>query len=118
MLEAYKSVNERAPVSLDLFLALTECWDATPINVNGKPAGVLLIKGPELHACVAKWAHGLWVGKWLFRAIDKVVSQYGYAETRVRRGAVAGHEFVKRLKFERLREEGDVVIYRKVKHGH
>lgn len=115
LLCAYESLVDRASVSLAQFMSYCAGWSVVPLDVDGKPVGALLICGPEIHACVIKEAHGRWMSKRVLRVLGQVIDSYGYATSRAQ--TEAGHQFLKRLGFVEYDRDGEIVFYRKVKHG-
>lgn len=115
VVRAYESLVDRASVSLAQFMSYCAGWDVVPVDVDGKPVGALLINGPEIHACIVKEAHGRWLSKRVLRVLDRIIDSYGYAVSRAQ--TEAGHKFLDRLGFVEYDRDGEVVVYRKVKHG-
>lgn len=114
---AHESLVDRASVSLAQFMSYCAGWSVVPVDVAGKPVGALLINGPEIHACIVKEAHGLWMSRKVFRVIDQIIDSYGYASSRAQ--TEAGHKFLERMGFVEHDRDGFVIVYRKVKkYGH
>lgn len=97
---AFDSASDRMPgVSLDQFRAATADCAVTPVRVDGRIVGAILVSGAEVHACIRPEGFRRWVSKRLMRVLDSVVATHGYAVTRVRESNGAALGFVRRLGF-------------------
>ena len=97
---ALASLQSRAPHITEA--AFTDALaDAVvhPVDVDGRPVGAVIVKGPEIHACIACDVRGLWMSKWLLRLLGDVVRKHGHAITRATTDE--GRQFVQRLGFVR-----------------
>lgn len=110
---AYMSASDRlGAVTLAEFREAVKSCDVHPVKVRGDIAGAVIVKGPEVHACILPWAHKRWFGRAQARILNDIISSYGYATTTAT--TKAGREFVERLGFK-LTPKG----YRKeVMYGH
>ena len=97
---AFESVSARVSITREAFDAMAAQCEQHPINVDGKPAGVIFVKGSEIHACVSSWAHGRWFDRRAARVLNEVIEIHGKATTKAT--TKAGVEFVQRLGFVRV----------------
>lgn len=94
---AYLSCADRVPVSLAFFMATLQTCERHPINVGGRPSGILFVKGSEIHACPSHRDRGRWMSKRLLTVLRGVVSRFGYATTTAE--TEEGERFIRRLGF-------------------
>lgn len=94
---AYESVAARTKISREAFDAVASTCERHTVDVDGKPAGMILVHGCEIHACIAEWAKGRWFGKKAVRVLNGVIERHGKATTSAT--TPDGVEFVKRLGF-------------------
>ncbi len=94
---AYLSCASRVNVSFAWFAASLQGCERHPINVGGRPSGILFVKGPEIHACPSHADRGLWMSMRLLRVLKGVVARHGIAITRAT--TEEGAAFVRRLGF-------------------
>lgn len=95
---AFDSIRKRAPgVTPDAFVAAAAWCDVHPVTVDGAVVGAVLVKGPEIHACVAESARGRWLTRRVLGILRGVIEQHGKAITRAT--TQEGAAFVKRLGF-------------------
>ena len=97
---AYESAVDRMPgVSLAEFASALDGFGAHPIVRGGQVVAVLMVRGPEIHACVRAAARGRWMNKAALSVLNAVIEKHGYAQTTAT--TEAGTRFVKSLGFER-----------------
>lgn len=108
---AHESTKGRSNWSLSEFLDMTAGWDVHPVLLGGVVVGAVLIKGPEIHACINSKAHGLWMNKRILALLDCVVERHGMAVTRVMSASKAGVDFVTRLGFKLESEQNGVMVW-------
>ncbi len=72
-------------------------FEITPIHVNGEPAGALLVKDADVHACVLRKFKGRWFTRRVFGILNRLVEKHGYAQTSAT--TKDGEAFVQRLGF-------------------
>lgn len=88
------------PVSFEEFQWLCQDWEAEPVEVDGQLVGAVLMRGPEIHACIKPEGFGLWLSRRVLRdTLVRLVAEHGRAETSVATGNAAGEAFVQRLGF-------------------
>jgi hypothetical protein len=114
--QAYESVAKRYAIRYTDFLRHFGGWECTPLNVDGKPVGALLTKGPEIHACV-NGGFGLWATKPVYKRFTQTIKEHGRALTSVAEGNTIGEAFVKRLGFKETGRAAGVIQY-EVRDGH
>lgn len=78
---AWLSMVDRLPITYKQFTDSLEGWTVNPVTVKGATAGALLVKGPELHACILPEFKGLWLSRKELRIMNEVIEKHGYAET-------------------------------------
>lgn len=88
----------RWDVSFSDFARLVEGWDVHPVRLDGRTVGAVLVKGPEIHACIAS-GFGRWFRREQAAILNAVIDRYGYAQTQAT--TQAGIRFVQRLGFKR-----------------
>lgn len=96
---AWLSLCYRVSVSLDDFVKEAQGWDVYGVRVGTNLAGAILVKGPEIHACILPFAKGKWFKREHFRLVNRVIDEHGYAQTHAT--TAEGEEFVSRLGFVR-----------------
>jgi GNAT superfamily N-acetyltransferase len=107
---AFESVKPRAPaLRFDDFEEFVRGAEVHPAVVDGEVVGALIVKGPEIHACVLPKAKGRWGSKRLLSVLHRVIRTHGYATTSAT--TADGVAFVRRLGFV---QDGN----RWVKYGH
>lgn len=94
---AWESTRSRAAWSFEEFKDFAKGWVVHPVFVDGQPAGVVLVNGPEIHACIGPEFKGRWMSKKTMRVLRSVVEKHGYAMTQAT--TQEGVEFVLRLGF-------------------
>lgn len=94
---AYASLSERTSIGWEEFLAFARDWDVVPVWLGGRLAGAVLIKGPEIHACILPWAHRRWLGRWALVLVNRLIDEHGYVQTHA--ATEAGKQFVARMGF-------------------
>lgn len=100
LLAAWESACPRWPVSFDEFTTAVREWDVEPVEVDGQLVGAVLMRGPEIHACIRPEGFGRWLSRRVLRStLARVVAEHGRAETSVATGNEAGEAFVRRLGF-------------------
>lgn len=108
VLHAYRSAADRMPgVGLNDFRAFASACKVTPVVVDGKCAGAVLVRGSEIHACIQSWAKGRWFQRAHLRLLSDVINMHGFAQTSAT--TADGVEFVSRLGF--VRDGDKLVIY-------
>lgn len=106
---AYQSAADRMPgVTMEQFMDAIAGFESYPITVRGEIVGALLVKGPEIHACVLAHVKKRWMSRHVLSILNGVIDQYGYAQTVATTDE--GARFVEALGFER-----DGEIYRSTK---
>ena len=110
---AYMSAADRlGAVSLADFREAVKSCEVHPVVVQGSIAGAVIVKGPEVHACILPWAHKRWFGRAQARILNGIIKAYGYATTTATTDA--GRKFVEQLGFKKTAQG-----YRKeVMYGH
>ena len=114
--EAHESVAKRFAIGFDDFMKAFGGWECLPLDVDGKPVGALLTKGPEIHACVNS-GFGLWATKPVYKRFTQTIKDNGRALTYVAAGNTIGEAFVKRLGFKETGRAAGVIQY-EVRDGH
>ena len=110
---AYLSASDRLRgVGLPEFREMLRAWDVHEIKAGGDIVGAVLVKGPEIHACILPKAQGRWIGRPQLRILNNVIKKHGYAKTSAT--TPGGKEFVERLGFH---AEGADYI-KEVPYGH
>ena len=94
---AWASLVDRYPVTFEEFQNSLDGWDVHPVHVRREVAGAILVKGPEIHACILPFAKGQWFGKKAIRVLNDTIEKNGYAQTHAT--TKEGEEFVSRLGF-------------------
>lgn len=106
---AYESAAPRLDgMSFDAFLSGVAGFEVHPVLARGQLAGAVLVRGPEIHACVLPWARGRWFGRAEAALLNRVIDCHGAATTSAT--TEEGRLFVERLGF--VNENG---IYRSAK---
>lgn len=96
---AHESVLPRLDISLSDFSEAIDDSEVLPVVVDGVTAGAVIVKGPEVHACILPWACGRWfTRKWL-RVFENLLQENGRLVTSAT--TEAGERFVSGLGFER-----------------
>lgn len=97
---AWESCRDRWPVEYEQFAEAMRGWDVEPVEVGGRIVGAVLMRGPEIHACIKPEGFGLWLSRRVLRdTLVRLVAEHGRAETSVATGNAAGEAFVQRLGF-------------------
>ena len=86
-------------------------WDAWPVIVGGELAGAVLVKGPEMHACILPRFFGRWASPSMYRRVLEHKKQHGRLVTTVNVDHDAGREFVERFGFTMTGNTGHVLHY-------
>lgn len=95
---AYESARDRMPgVSLEQFRSFAAGCEVHEVCVAGEVAGAIIVRGPEIHACVMPWACGRWMNKRALQVLRSVIERHGRAVTSATTDA--GRAFVLRLGF-------------------
>lgn len=95
---AYASAAQRMPgVTLEAFRAELEACEVHPVLVDGEPVGAVVVKGPEIHACVLPKARGRWFSRQYARLLAATIAKHGRATTSAT--TEDGRRFVERLGF-------------------
>jgi hypothetical protein len=94
---AWESTRSRADWSFAEFCELTNGWDCHAVTVDGQIAGAVMVKGPEIHACILPAFKGRWMSKAMLRILRGVVAEHGMAITHAT--THEGARFVERLGF-------------------
>lgn len=113
---AFLSAQDRLPPgsTFEAFASSLSGWDCHPVHVDRALVGAVLVRGPELHACIQPQAFGRWLSRPLLRLVDAALARFGYALTQA--ATLAGRRFVERLGFRPTRVAPTVFL--KVSHGH
>jgi hypothetical protein len=116
---AYEAAAPRTTATFEQFCAAVVGWDAVPVTVGDALAGAVLIKGPELHACILPAFFGRWLTRAVLRqTLHQVLARHGYALTRTTSGNAIGHAFVARLGFHKISDVDGVATYKlEANHG-
>lgn len=85
-------------VSREDFARHVEGWDVHPVTLDGQTVGAVLVKGPEIHACIAE-GFGRWFRREQAAILNAVIDKHGYAQTQAT--TEAGIRFVQRLGFKK-----------------
>lgn len=97
---AWESCRDRWPVEYEQFAEAMQGWDVEPVQVDGHVVGAVLMRGPEIHACIKPEGFGRWLSRRVLRdTLVRLVAEHGRAETSVATGNAAGEAFVQRLGF-------------------
>lgn len=79
----------------------------------GKKAGIVVVKGPEVHLCVLPTFRNRCLTKGLMvDVLGRIIREYGYALTRVVDGNAIGDRFVKRIGFRPIEKVGNAILYK------
>ncbi len=100
---AFLSIAMRADVARADFDRLAAQAEVVGINVDGEPAGAVLIIGNHIHACVLPQYAGRWFSRKAARALNGVIERHGHALTNAT--TEAGRVFVERLGFKKVGDE-------------
>lgn len=95
----------------DEFVADTSGWEFWPVVVGGELAGAMLVKGPEIHACILPRFFGRWASPSMYRRVLEHKKQHGRLVTTVNVDHDAGREFVERFGFTMTGNTGHVLHY-------
>jgi hypothetical protein len=95
-------------------------WEFTEIKRLGKVCGFICTKESEVHC----WRMSDMSGKWFTRQdverlLVPMLIEYGEITTKVMRLNSAGHQFVQRLGFVKIGDDGTSIIYncKRLKHA-
>lgn len=106
---AYLSAADRLQgIGVDEFARRVASMDVHPVDVDGRPAGAVIVCGNEVHACVLPEFKGRWFGRRMLVILRCVIEKHGKAITSAT--TEEGRRFVERLGFK---QEGDDWV----KHG-
>ena len=95
---ALASLQARAPhITADAFSEALADAVVHPVDVDGQPVGVVIVKGAEIHACIDPAMRGRWMSRKLLRVLYAVVDQFGAATTHATTDD--GRQFVARIGF-------------------
>lgn len=86
-------------------------WDAWPVMVGGELAGAMMVKGPEMHACILPRFFGRWASLSMYRRVMRHKALHGRLVTTVNVDHDAGREFVERFGFTVTGNTGHVLHY-------
>ena len=100
---AYLSLKDRTGASFEEFKAACRDCEVHPIYAYGRIGGAVIVKGPEIHACILPFAQRRWLNKASIQIMNDVIAVHGFAQTHVTTDA--GRIFVERLGFT---QSGDV----------
>lgn len=95
----------------DRFAELLADWELWPVEIAGELAGVLTVKGPEMHCCILPQFFRRWATPGLYRRVLKHKIRHGRLRTSIRIDHQAGREFVERFGFQLIGNCGDVLLY-------
>jgi GNAT superfamily N-acetyltransferase len=84
-------------MSFDAFAAGLRDFEVHPVLVRGRLCGAVLVRGPEIHACVLPAARGRWFGREQASLLNRVIEEHGEATTSAT--TEEGRLFVERLGF-------------------
>ncbi len=109
---AWESCRDRWPVEYEQFAEAMRGWDVEPVEVDGRIVGAVLMRGPEIHACIKPEGFGRWLSRRVLRdTLVRLVAEHGRAETAVATGNAAGEAFVRRLGFVESERSNGVTRY-------
>jgi formylglycine-generating enzyme required for sulfatase activity len=96
---AWLSLVDRFPITYKQFQDFASDCEVNEVYVDGLPAGALIVKGPEIHACILPEFKGRWLTRKELRIMNSVIEKHGYAQTSAT--TPEGAFFVERLGFEK-----------------
>jgi len=109
---AWESCRDRWPVEYEQFAQAMQEWDVEPVEVDGRIVGAVLMRGPEIHACIKPEGFGRWLSRRVLRdTLVRLVAEHGRAETAVATGNAVGEAFVRRLGFVESERSNGVTRY-------
>jgi hypothetical protein len=89
------------------FIAHFWDWTTYPVVVDGELVGAVVMRGPEIHACITPAGFTKWYTEEVRLAtLDRILKEYGHAITAVT--TEAGAKFVRRLGFK---QQGDTPLW-------
>jgi hypothetical protein len=94
---AFESLSARADLSFEQFEAFAAGCDIHPVCVDGDIVGAVIVKGPDIHACILSQARGRWFSRRCALILNDVIARHGFARTSAT--TQEGMEFVMRLGF-------------------
>ena len=95
-------------------------WLVEEVKRKGALAGIVLIRGNEIHCWRKPEYTGIWLTKHTIRnIIQPLINEYGSVSTKVTKSNNTGHTFVTRLGFEKVLEDENCTYYRieRLKHA-
>lgn len=99
VIEAYLSAKDRLDgMTLAEFVEKTADFEVFPLRYRGEVRGAMLVKGSEVHACVAP----PWYAREAIRVINAVIEKHGEATTHATTDA--GRRIVEKLGFVKCGE--------------
>jgi hypothetical protein len=99
-------------IGRDEFIALFADWEIEAVDIAGRLAFAVLVKGPELH--FTSFGTGASITRAMIRArLDPIIERHGYCVTRTPKdGADRQHRFNRAWGFQVVGEDEFFIIYR------
>lgn len=111
---------DKAEVDQLLGGSLPDGWEVVEIMRSGELAGLFCTKENEIHCHRIESFAGRWLTRQdIERLIQPLFVRFGFLKTKVRKQNMIGHEFVQRLGFKPVSDDGLCVFYesRKINHA-
>lgn len=86
-------------------------WEIEPIEIDGKAAFAMLVKGPAIHLASFRTGHRFPLKRFTAR-VRELLAEHGHVETRTPRHEVQQQALNERFGFRRIGEDDYDVIYR------
>jgi hypothetical protein len=105
-------------VSREQYLKSFDGWTVNEVKIDGKPAFVTMVRGPEFH--FASLNTGARISMQMIREFLKpIVAEYGHAITRTPKGDLRQDRFNRRIGFSAIGTDEFNTIYRirRLPHG-
>ena len=96
----YEAIGERITLPKADFIEQLKDWELNPIEMDGRVAAVVMVKGNEVHVAASKEYRGKWLSRRVIkRTLGEILNEYDQAVTSVSYSNTLGREFVERLGF-------------------
>ena len=98
-------------MSLIEFSKAISKFELIPVTVGVVTAGVILVKGSEMHVAIKPEYRGKWFSRKVAKLMRDILQQHGHITTKVMESHDMGHSFARRLGFHETARHDGIVEY-------
>jgi len=108
----YEHVSKFLPISREKYVQTLAGWDINSIELGEEFAGVLMMRGHEIHVCLDQYVALRRARKLIRSILISKLNELGYLVTMALKSDERAINFIERLGFVKTKEDETFVFYR------